>query len=526
MPYLKSLVREAAGTGLPVQRPLFLHFEDDPRAFEGQTEFLYGADALIAPVIEAGARRRRVYLPAGTAWIHVWSGIEHAGGTDIEVDAPLGAPPVFYRKDSRHADLFADLARFYPRRMSKLHRRILLALLITSGVLNYADRQIIAVLKPLLQSDLHWSDADYGHLTAVFQFAAAFAYLGAGWVVDRVGWRWANPLATGTWSLAAMAHAAARTLGQFTVARIALGATESLGTPTAVKTIAALFEARERSVALGAMNAAGNVGAIITPLFVPALALSLGWAAAFLVTGGIGLLWVAVWLIAARGDSRASAAGAGATVPTPANDAGRVSWRAVLADRRTWTIAGGKVLSDPVWWFLLFWAPDFFHRIFHLDMRGFALPLAVIYTAAAGGSLLGGFVSGRLIAAGVGIVKSRKLTMLVSALLVLPVPLALEVQNYWLAVAILGLTLAAHQGFSVNLFALTTDVCPGRRVGTVISVAALCGNLAGMVVLQVAGSLIGRGGGYALLFGMAAVTYLFALAWIQVMLPRGEGANE
>jgi ACS family hexuronate transporter-like MFS transporter len=406
--------------------------------------------------------------------------------------------------------------------MSKLHRRILLALLITSGVLNYADRQIIAVLKPLLQSDLRWSDADYGHLTAAFQFAAAFAYLGAGWVVDRVGWRWANPLATGTWSLAAMAHALARTLGQFTVARIALGATESLGTPTAVKTIAALFEARERSVALGAMNAAGNIGAIITPLFVPALALSFGWGAAFLVTGGIGLLWVAAWLIAARGDAPIPAVG---VVPTLSHDAGPVSWRAVLGDRRTWTIAGGKVLSDPVWWFLLFWAPDFFHRIFHLDMRGFAVPLAVVYTAAAGGSLLGGFVSGRLIAAGVGIIKARKLTMLVSALLVLPVPLALVVSNYWLAVAILGLTLAAHQGFSVNLFALTTDVLPGRRVGTVISVAALCGNLAGMVVLQLAGSVIGRGGGYGLLFGMAAVTYLLALGWIQLMLPRDAGAH-
>jgi ACS family hexuronate transporter-like MFS transporter len=181
--------------------------------------------------------------------------------------------------------------------MSVLHRRLLLALIISAGILNYADRQVIAVLKPLLQEALHWSDSDYGYLTAVFQFAAAFAFLGAGWIVDRVGWRWANPLAVGAWSVAAMAHSLARTLGQFTVARIALGATESLGTPTGVKTIAVLFTAKERSIAIGAMNAAGCAGAIVTPLVIPALALKWGWGAAFLVTGGLGFLWVAAWML-------------------------------------------------------------------------------------------------------------------------------------------------------------------------------------------------------------------------------------
>jgi ACS family hexuronate transporter-like MFS transporter len=407
--------------------------------------------------------------------------------------------------------------------MSINHRRLLLALVITAGMLNYADRQIIAVLKPLLQEDLHWNDSDYGNLTAVFQFAAAFAYLGTGWIVDRVGWRWANPLAVGTWSLAAMAHAAARSLGQFTLARIALGATESLGTPTGVKTVAVLFKASERSIALGAMNAAGNVGAIITPLVIPALALAWGWAAAFLITGALGIVWVAVWLLVTRGDQHAqlSAAKGGAN----AASAGPVSWRTVLADRRTWAIAGGKVLSDPVWWFLLYWAPDFFHRIFHLDMQGFAVPLAVIYSAAAVGSLLGGFVSGRLIARGVEVAKARQATMLVCALLVVPVPLALIAHNYWFAVAILSLTLAAHQGFSVNLFALTTDVTPSARVATTIGVAALFGNLAGMGILQLAGKVIGAGHGYGLLFGMAAVSYLLALTWIHFVLPRRSPLN-
>jgi MFS transporter, ACS family, aldohexuronate transporter len=410
--------------------------------------------------------------------------------------------------------------------MSIVRRRLLLALLIVSGVLNYADRQIIAVLKPMLQDQLHWTDSDYGHLVAMFQFAAAFGFLGAGWVVDRVGWRRANSLAVASWSLAGMAHAVARTLGQFTVVRVALGATESLGTPTSIKTVAVLFEAKERSVALGAMNAATNIGAIVTPLFVPTLALAFGWKTAFLITGGLGLVWVCAWLATSTGQSvlRADADSRAPDVDRAGDaidpDGRRVSWRSVLTDRRTWAIAGGKVLSDHVWWFLLFWAPDFFHRVFHLDMRGFAAPLAVIYGVAACGSLLGGIVSGRMIAAGRDPAEARKLTMLVSAVLATSAPLALYVDNYWEAVVFLSLTLAAHQGFSVNLFALTTDVIPSSRVATVISVAALFGNLSGMVVLQAAGWLIGGGHGYGALFGLDAVSYLLALGWVHLLLPK------
>lgn len=412
--------------------------------------------------------------------------------------------------------------------MSPKRRGLLLALVIVSGILNYADRQIIAVLKPMLQDQLHWSDSDYGRLTAIFQLAAACAYLGAGWVVDRLGWRRANIAAVGSWSLAAMAHAVARTMGQFTVARIALGVTESLGTPASIKTIATLFEARGRSAALGAMNAASNIGAIVTPLFVPTLAVTLGWEAAFLFTGGLGLVWVAAWLLAAAGETEAGAtpdasrSSPSATTPSAAQS----PWHSVLTDRRTWAIAGAKVLVDQVWWFLLFWAPDFFHRNFNLDMQGFAVPIAIIYLTAAIGSLLGGWASGRLIAKGMPVPEARKAIMLVCALLVTPVPLALMADNYWIAVALLSLTLAAHQGFAVNLFALTTDVTPSSRVGTVISVAALFGNLSGMVVLQSAGWLIGGGHGYGPLFGLAAVAYLLALAWIRWLIPKGGRAVE
>ncbi|MGC8517063.1 MAG: MFS transporter [Steroidobacteraceae bacterium] len=407
--------------------------------------------------------------------------------------------------------------------MTEARRRWLLFLLIVSGVLNYADRQIIAVLKPMLQLDLHWTDVEYGNITSLFQLATACAYLGAGRVVDRLGWKRANSWGVGTWSLAAMSHALARTVAQFTAARIALGVTEAIGTPAAVKTVAVLFVARTRSVALGAMNAASNLGAILTALAVPPLALAAGWQPAFVVIGGLGLIWVLAWEWVTRRHE-------GLELPAPSPQSGstehreRAAWGDVLRDRRTWAVIGAKMLSDQVWWFLLFWIPDFFHAEFHLDMMQFAAPVAVIYAAAAAGSIIGGFASGRLIGRGRNPVAARKLTMLVCALIVIPLPLALATRSPWVAVALLSSTLAAHQGYAVNLFALATDITPNERIGTLISIAALCGNIAGIAILQAAGWLIGGGFGYLPLFLIAACSYLLGLLWLQLLLPRNTPA--
>jgi ACS family hexuronate transporter-like MFS transporter len=393
-------------------------------------------------------------------------------------------------------------------------KRAILALLFMAGILNYMDRQIIAVLKPMLQADLGWSDDDYGTLTSLFQLAAAFTYLFAGQIVDSVGWRKSNPLGVGAWSLAAISHAFASSLGQFTYARIALGVTEAFGTPLGVKTVASLFNARDRSLALGIQNASNNLGAIFTPLFIPFLAVSFGWQACFILVGGVGFVWVLAWWLTARqipeGVPSAEALGPAAS---------KAPLGSVLQDRRTWAIAGAKVLTDQVWWFLLFWAPDIFHRVFLLDMTGFALPLALVYSCAAIGSLSGGFLSGRMVASGISINDARKRTMLICALVVLPLPLILAVDNYWLATAVLGLTLAGHQGFSVSIFTLTTDMIPSARVGTVISIGALCGNLAGFAILRAAGWWIGDFG-YLPFLILAAISYLLALAWIQLLVPH------
>jgi len=399
--------------------------------------------------------------------------------------------------------------------MSANRRWLLLGLLIAAGIINYADRQIIAVLKPLLERDLHWSDQDYGLLTSIFQFSAAISYLGVGWFVDKVGLKWANPLAVGAWSLAAMAHTVVRTFTGFAVARVALGATEAVYTPAAVKTVAVFYAAEERGMALGFMNAANNLGAIITPLVVPFLAVSFGWRAAFLVIGVAGLIWVAAWFPLMFGKIEGSTGAKKAAAP-----AVRVGWGEILVDRRTWAIVGAKALSDQVWWFLLFWTPDLLHREFHLSVGQIGWPLAIIYGCAAVGSLIGGYVSGRLLTLGFSLNAARKLTLLCCALLATPVIVVPILHNLDLAIGLLGLTLAAHQGFSTNLFALITDITPSRRVGSVTSLSALFGNLAGMSILALVGFSLSHGGDYLPFFVLISISYLMAVGWIQLWLPR------
>ena len=393
-------------------------------------------------------------------------------------------------------------------------RGLVVGLISVGVVLNYADRQIIAVLKPMLQQDLGWTDTDYGQVTSAFQLASAFAFLGSGWLVDRIGWRRANPLAVGMWSLAAMSHAVARTVGQFTLARAALGATEALGTPAWSKTIAALFPNEFRAMAFAIFNASSNVGAVITPLVIPLVALKIGWANAFVVTGGLGLLWVAAWTALRPGLATATH---GAAAPAPR--ASNTSLTEVLSNRRTWAVSGARVLSDNVWWLLLYWMPDLFHRVFHLGMAGFGVPLAVVYAVAALGAVLAGLASTALLGAGVSLNVTRKSLLLIAAVLVTPIWFAASVNNYWLAAAILGLALAAHQCFSVNVFALATDVTPPERVATVVAIAAFCGNISGMVTLQVAGWVLDHGFGYAPLLAWASISYLLGVGWVQLLLP-------
>lgn len=390
----------------------------------------------------------------------------------------------------------------------------LLGLVILAGILNLVDRQVIAVLKPLIEQELHWTDADYGKLGSLFQLSAAAAYLFTGWIVDRLGVKWATPAGVAAWSLAAMAHGWAMTMGQFAAARAALGATESMGTPSFVKTLASVFSARMRSLAFGVSNGASSIGAIVTPLILPLLAVAMGWRGSFILVGALGFVWVVLWLVATRGLTFVRHVEAGPKRST------LDGLGVLLRDRRTWGIAGAKVLSDQVWWLLLFWAPDFFHRVYKIPVSGLGPPLAVAYVGSALGSIGAGWIAARLLARGLSINTVRKSVMLGSALLVTTVPLALYAHNLWLAAAVLGVTLAGHQGFSVSIFSTIADIIPKARVGSVTGFGALCGNLAGMGIVYLAGQILTAGLGYGPLLAIASVSYLLGLLWLHLWVPR------
>jgi ACS family hexuronate transporter-like MFS transporter len=391
-------------------------------------------------------------------------------------------------------------------------RWILFAFLAASGVLALVDRQIISVLKPEMAAELGWTDDDYGTLGAWFQGATAVALLAAGPLVDKLGVKWANPIAVASWSVAAISHGWAHSLVQFTLCRIGLGATEAAVTPTAVKTIATIFPPHLRSTGVGLQNAIASFGAITAPFIIPLIATPFGWRGAFLLAGVAGLVWAAGWLLMTRRIRFDDAA-----PPAPAT--GSLPRLAFFRDRAAWAVAGAKMLSDSTWWLLLFWMPDFLNRQFGLSGKDIAAPLALAYTGAAVGSLVSGTLATRFLARGVSVNRVRKGFMLVSGLLVLPMPLALQAQSPFAAAGVLALVLAAHQGFSTNLFALITDVTDKSKIGRMTSFGVFSGNIGGMAILKIAGMVLAAGLGYLPLFLFASISYLLALGWIHLLLP-------
>ncbi len=391
----------------------------------------------------------------------------------------------------------------------------LVALLFVGNALNYVDRQVLALLKPTLQVEFHWSDRDYAHLGAAFQIAAAGALLFVGWFVDRLGVRLAYGIAVATWSMAGMAHALAGTVQQFVAARIVLAAGESVSTPAGVKAATIYLPLRTRSVAIGLINTAPNIGAILTPVLIPPFALAFGWQAAFIVTGSLGFAWLVGWALATRNLKPLG------NVPERA----RVAWGVLLGDRRTWAVIGAKALTDCVWWFVLFWMPDFFNRQFAMGQGAIGWPIAIIFSLAALGAMSSGGIYPILLSRGFTVNGARKSSMLFYALVVLAMPLALTVGSPWIAAVMIGLGLFAHQGFSTNIFGMTADVVPAVRVASVIALGAVAGNLSGTAIIELAGWSLSNGHGYVPMFAICGGAYLAALAFIQAMLPRLELAN-
>lgn len=398
-------------------------------------------------------------------------------------------------------------------------RALLIGLIFVAIALNYVDRQVLALLKPTLEAQFEWSDRDYALLGTAFQITAALSFLFVGWFVDRFGVRRALGWGVGLWSLAGIAHAFAATVSQFVMARVALAAAETVGTPAAVKSAAVYLPVKQRSFALGLGNTAPNIGAIVTPLLIPPFALAFGWKAAFIVTGALGFIWLIFWVLGTRNLIPVDQVTEASAPPTPADQPSRVNWGELLSDRRTWAVIGAKLLSDLGWFFLLFFMPDFFARVFNMKQGTLGGPTALAYSFAAIGALSSGMLFPYFLSKGWSMNRARKTSMFFYACMILPMPLAIYAPGPWSAAAIIGIALFAHQGFSTNVFGMTADAVPVSRVATVIGAGAVAGNLSGAGMIWFAGFSLSNSLGYWPMFAICASAYLLALLWIHLMLP-------
>jgi ACS family hexuronate transporter-like MFS transporter len=410
------------------------------------------------------------------------------------------------------------------------HRWVICALLFFATTINYVDRQVIGILKPTLTAEFGWSETDYADIVFWFQAAYALGLLLVGRLIDRVGVKWGYALAVAVWSLFGMAHAAAFSIATFAMARFGLGLGEAGNFPAAVRATADWFPKKERAFATGIFNSGSNVGAILTPLLVPVIVIdwALGWQGAFLITGALGFGWLVAWWLIYRepeGNARVNAAELAHIRSDPVEATTPIAWGTLLKHRQTWAFAMGKFLTDPIWWFFLFWLPDFFGKNYGLDLKTFGPALIAIYLLADVGSIAGGWFSSFLIKRGWSVNAGRKSAMLLCAVCVLPVSLAIYAENLVIAVGIIGLAAAAHQGWSANLFTLASDLMPRRAVASVVGLGGMAGAVGGMLMAKYAGYVLENVGSYTPIFLLIGSMYLIALAVIHALVPRLDPAR-
>lgn len=409
------------------------------------------------------------------------------------------------------------------------YRWTICALLFFATTINYMDRQVLGILAPTLQKDMGWTEAQYGAIVSWFTLAYALGYMGAGRLMDRLGVRKGYAVAIVTWSLAAMSHALARSATAFSAARFALGLGESGNFPAAIKTVAEWFPARERALATGIFNAGTNVGAVVTPIVVPWIALNFGWQWAFIWTGLLSATWLAFWLAIYRSPQDHKKCGPAELAhiqSDPSELPVAISWKTLLRHRQTWAFALGKLMTDPIWWFYLFWLPKFLDAKFHIRLAGVALPLVVIYLLADVGSVGGGWLSGFFIKRGWSVNRGRKITMLLAALLIVPTMFAPRVSGLWEAVLIVGVAAAAHQWWSANIFTLTSDMFPRYAIGSVVGIGGFAGAIGGWGFQRITGRVLqANGNNYTPIFVVCGLAYVSALLVIHLLAPRLERAK-
>ena len=370
------------------------------------------------------------------------------------------------------------------------YRWVICSLIFFATTVNYLDRAVISLLKPYLTKDFHWNDGDYANVEIAFKVAYSVGLLLAGRLIDRLGTKMGYFFSTFLWSVSAVFHAFANSTLGFAVVRSALGLSEAGNFPAAIKAVAEWFPKKERAFATGIFNSGANIGAIIAPLTVPAIAIAWGWKWAFVITGAIGFIWLVLWLIFYEIPARQKRLGKAELAYINSDtteydktdiltEAPKVSWGKLLTYRQTWAFSIGKFLTDPIWWFYLFWLPDFLESQYGLKGTAIAIPVATVYTISTFGSIYGGYLPKSLIEKGWPVFKARKTSMLIYAFAVVPIIFAqiLGSINMWLAVIIIGLAASAHQAWSANIFTTVSDMFPKKTIGSVIGIGGMFGSV-------------------------------------------------
>lgn len=417
--------------------------------------------------------------------------------------------------------------RVEPRR-SRI-RWVICALLFFATTINYLDRQVIGLLKPDLMNELGWTETEYGRIIFAFSLAYMIGLMVVGRILDLVGTRLGFAMAALLWSIASMLHAFAGSWQTFSAARLGLGLTEAANFPASIKATAEWFPKRERALATGIFNSGSNVGIVVAALAVPFIAVHLGWRWVFILTGLPGLIFVTLWLLTFRRPREhpsVSPAELAYIESDPPDAPGKVRWLNLIPHRQTWAFALGKFLTDPVWWFFLFWGPSYFNSTYGVQLAGLALPMVIIYIAADIGSIGGGWLSSALLKRGFSVNAARKTAMLTCACCAAPMAFAAYIHNYHISIALISLAAAAHQGWSANLYTLVSDTFPRRAVGSVVGFGGTFGMLSSTcAALGIGMVLDALNKNYVPLLTVAGFMYLIALVVVHLLVPKLEPAR-
>lgn len=408
------------------------------------------------------------------------------------------------------------------QRIGKYRWRIVV-LLFFAATINYIDRQVLGILAPELQESFNWSESDYGFIIMAFQMAYAIGLITTGTILDRIGTKKGFSFAVVLWSIAAMVHAAARTVFGFAASRFLLGIGASGNFPASVKTVAEWFPKKERALATGIFNSGTNVGAILTPLLVPLIALTWGWKWAFISTGALGFIWLAFWLYfyvrPEKNNKLTQSEREYILQDSSEPEQERIPWKKIIRHRQTLGICLARFVTDPIWWFFLYWLPKFLYSNYGIDLTNIGLPLITIYVISIGGSVFGGWLSSRLIEKGKEPVSARKFTILMMALLVLPVFFVSGISNMWAAVILISMATFAHQGYAANIFTIVSDIYPKNAVGSVIGLSGFAGAMGGVIFSAAVGLILEFTGSYYSVFAIASIAYLLCWLVLKIFVP-------